>query len=717
MNKFVVIEVGSTNTKSFLYDNGEVKEYPHVTIEFKSNFKKRGVLDGADVSSLCALVKGFKQHTPNIFVFGTSVFRELKEPERKAFIAEFKKKTGCEFSVVTPEQESEYTVAGVTLGNDYNGRIAVMIGGGGSTEVCIIENKKIIERHCNNFGAVTVTQKFPMINDHRPNMTFSEVEQFCLGLTHDIKNKADILVLAGGDYIGFYECAGAEFLEKNKFFADKLQPCAMTMKNIETVDRRFVCEQDIRDYYKNYPQYNAAWWDGTRGMRFCVRAVTKKCGAKYVIPTKINMCLGIINELKRKGNKKEEKMGFNKNAYEILEERGFIALASHREETKKLLSEKPITFYFGIDPTADELHIGHFFAFQMFRILQDCGHRGILLLGGATAMIGDPSFKSEVRTLLAQEQVARNIDGIKKTLKHIVNLDGENPAIIVNNADWTLKRGYVEFMREVGSHFNVARMLAAECYKIRMQEGGLTFFEMGYMLMQANDFVHLNDKYGCVLQLCGSDQWGNVVAGVELSRKMSNKNGEERPLMVGLGCPLLTKSDGTKMGKTEKGALWLNKDKTSVYEFFQYFSNVNDADVEKLFRCFTMIPIAEITKMCKEDIVKAKKVMAFEVTKKLHGAAEAEKARATAEQLFSGAAAENTPMEVINIGRGASVVDALALTSIIKSKREARDLITAGGILIDGEKVTDTEARLDATKTEFLVKKGKKTFLKIKLTD
>ena len=293
-------------------------------------------------------------------------------------------------------------------------------------------------------------------------------------------------------------------------------------------------------------------------------------------------------------------MEFKNNAFEELTNRGFVFQTTHLEETKKLLSSGPITFYLGIDPTADDLHIGHFFGLQMFRILQDCGHRGIVLIGGATAMIGDPSFKSDMRKLLTKEEVDRNAREIRGLLSRFIRLDGENPAIIVNNADWLRQVGYVDFMREVGIHFNVAQMLSADAYKKRLENGGLTFFEMGYMLMQAYDFVHLNDKFNCVLQIGGSDQWGNILAGTRLSRKMSLKNGEERPLMMGFTCPLLTNANGIKMGKTEKGTLWVSREKSSVFDFDQHFVNCLDEDVERLLRFFTKLDIEDIKKMCRD---------------------------------------------------------------------------------------------------------------------
>lgn len=407
---------------------------------------------------------------------------------------------------------------------------------------------------------------------------------------------------------------------------------------------------------------------------------------------------------------------FKNNAFEILEERGFVFQTTHLEETKKILKEGPVTFYLGIDPTADDLHIGHFFALQIFKILQDCGHKGVLLIGGATAMIGDPSFKSDMRKLLTKEEVDRNAREIDSILHRFIDVDGDNPAIIVNNADWIRNQSYIDFMRTVGIHFNVAQMLSADAYKKRLEQGGLTFFEMGYMLMQAFDFVHLNDKYNCVLEIGGSDQWGNIIAGVDLSRKMANKEGNARPLMMGLTCPLLTNANGVKMGKTEKGTLWVSRDKSSSFDFFQHFVNCLDEDVERLLRFFTKIPVSEIKEMCKNDIVSAKKRMAFEVTKLVHGDEEATKALKTSEELFGkkNIDDENMPTQEIFVeGDTIGALDLIAKTSIAGSKSEIRRLVEQKGIEINGEKVSLTDV-LDLNKDkQFIIKKGKKTFLKV----
>ncbi len=407
---------------------------------------------------------------------------------------------------------------------------------------------------------------------------------------------------------------------------------------------------------------------------------------------------------------------FNNKGFEILEERGFVFQTTHLEETKKILREGPITFYIGIDPTADDLHIGHFFGLQMARILQDCGHKCIILVGGATAMIGDPSGKKDMRKMMSKEEVKHNANEIKQLLKQFVKLDGENPALIVDNADWLNERTFVDFLREVGSHFNVNEMLSKDLYKNRLKQGGLTFMEMGYMLMQAFDFVHLNDKFNCVLQIGGSDQWGNIVAGVDLSRKMNFVDGTERPLMMGLTCPLLTNAEGVKMGKTEKGTLWVSRDKTSSFEFFQHFVNCLDADVERLLRFFTKINVDDIKKMCEENIVEAKKRMAFEVTRLVHGEKEALKALETSNNLFSKKMIdENMPTIEIEVsGETMNVIDFIATSGLISSKSEIRRLINQQGILVDDIKVNVNDF-VDLKVKEHVLKKGKKVFLKVVL--
>lgn len=409
---------------------------------------------------------------------------------------------------------------------------------------------------------------------------------------------------------------------------------------------------------------------------------------------------------------------FKNDAFEQLEKRGFVFQTTNMEVLKKILKEGPITFYIGIDPTADCLHIGHFFGLQMARILQDCGHRCIVLVGGATGLIGDPSGKKDMRKVLTEQDVAKNASDIKELLKKFIVLDGENPAIIVDNADWLRNKSYIDFLREVGVHFNVNEMLRNDLYKKRLEEGGLTFMEMGYMLLQAYDFVHLNDKYDCVLEIGGSDQWGNIVAGTQLSRKMNFKDGTARPTMVGLTCPLLTNAEGQKMGKTEKGTLWVSRDKTSAYEFYQHFVNCLDPDVERLLRFFTKMDIDEIKKLCSEDIVKAKKIMAYEVTKLVHGEKEAQSVKELSEQLFTSgnANSESMPTESITLDdKQILTVDFLAKLSIFPSKSEARRLVMQGGVSIDDQKLVDPMKTLVLDKDEYIVKKGKKTFVKVKI--
>ncbi len=405
---------------------------------------------------------------------------------------------------------------------------------------------------------------------------------------------------------------------------------------------------------------------------------------------------------------------FSKLGFEKLQERGFVFQTTHLEETKKLLADKPITFYIGIDPTADDLHIGHFFGLRMARILQDCGHRCIVLVGGATALIGDPSGKKDMRKMLTKEEVEHNAKEIKSLLNRFVKTDGDNPAIIVDNGDWIKQETYIDFLREIGVHFNVNEMLSKDLYKNRLNQGGLTFMEMGYMLIQAFDFVHLNDKLNCVLQIGGSDQWGNICAGVELSRKMSFKDAKQRPLMMGLCCPLLTNAEGVKMGKTEKGTLWVSRNKTSAFDFFQHFVNCLDADVERLLRFFTDFKVEDIKKMCKEDIVKAKRTMALEVTKLVHGEEEAIKAQKTSIDLFANHSADNMPTENIQVAGKVNIVELIGRTSLVKSKGEARRLIEQGGIEVDGKRINniDEELVLQMGKN-LIIKKGKKTFLKI----
>ena len=402
--------------------------------------------------------------------------------------------------------------------------------------------------------------------------------------------------------------------------------------------------------------------------------------------------------------------------FETLKERGYVYQMSNEENVRKIVNGKPTTVYVGIDPTADSLHIGHFFSLMMIRYFQDAGHRVIVLIGGATAMVGDPSGRTDMRKMLTNEQVEHNLNEVKALVERFVEMKGDNPAIIVSNAEWFKGYDYVDFMRDVGTHFNVNKMLSNDAYARRLEEGGLTFLEMGYMLMQAYDFVYLNKKYGCNLQIGGSDQWGNMVAGTELGRKMSFQDGINRDLEC-LTCPLLTNSEGQKMGKTAKGALWVAREKTSVYDFYQYFYNIQDKDVLTLLKLFTRIPLDEIESLVKEDIIKAKKRMAFEITKLVHGEEEAKIAVQMSENLFAEGGSDAPVVEIAKGDFPMNICDLLFRTKLAPSKSEARRLIQGGAITFKSEKVTDFSMQVSASDIEggALLKKGKKNFIKVEL--
>ena len=412
----------------------------------------------------------------------------------------------------------------------------------------------------------------------------------------------------------------------------------------------------------------------------------------------------------------------NGDLFSYLKERGYVYQITHEDEIKKALNQEKVTFYLGIDPTADSLHIGHFFALMMFRHLQEAGHKGIVLIGGATAMVGDPSGKSDMRKMITKETVEKNLEEVKTLVKRFVKTDGENPATIVNNGDWINPYDYISFMRDVGIHFNVNKMLAADAYAKRMEAGGLTFLEMGYMLMQAYDFVHLNKNYGCTLQIGGSDQWGNIVAGIDLGRKMKfaeTGEAEEENEMYGLTCPLLMTNDGKKMGKTESGALWVAREKTTTFDFYQYFYNVNDDDVESLLKLFTFKPTQEIEDLCKSDIIKAKRTMAYEVTKLVHGEEAADEVIKAVETLYSNKVNyDNVPsvdLEKSLLNQGINVIELLALTDLFSSKGEARRMVQQNGVSINSEKAKpeDTITEADLEDNFLIVQKGKKKFLKL----
>ena len=409
-----------------------------------------------------------------------------------------------------------------------------------------------------------------------------------------------------------------------------------------------------------------------------------------------------------------------KKLFDILKERGYVKDLTHEKEIIDLINGEPMTFYLGIDPTADSLHIGHFFALTMFRWLQDFGHRGIILVGGATALVGDPTGKSDMRKMLSKEEVAHNKAEVKELVKRFVRTDGDNPAIIVDNADWICDKTYVDFMRDIGVHFNVNNMLSAECYKKRLEQGGLTFLEMGYMLMQAFDFVHLNKEFGCKLQIGGSDQWGNILAGVDLSRKIGFSEGKKIDPLFGFVCPLLLKADGEKMGKTATGTLWVSREKTSAFDFFQAWINSFDEDVERSLAFFTRMEMEDIKELCNKDIREAKKLLAFEVTKLVHGEEDAINAKNIAEELFSNkGVSENMPSATLSKEKlGINILDLLVETKLVTSKSEARRLVEQNGISINQTKETDVNRIIDESdfKAGFIVvQKGKKVFLKIKI--
>ncbi len=404
------------------------------------------------------------------------------------------------------------------------------------------------------------------------------------------------------------------------------------------------------------------------------------------------------------------------NVFDELKARGMVAQMTNEEKIRELLGGDPITFYIGFDPTADSLHVGHFVQLMVMAHMQKAGHRPIALLGGGTGMVGDPTGKTDMRKMMTPETIAYHVDCFKKQMSRFVDFS-EGQALMVNNADWLLNLNYIDFLREVGVHFSVNRMLTFECFKTRMEKG-LSFLEFNYMLMQSYDFFYLNQQYGCVMEMGGDDQWSNIIGGVELCRRKAAKD------VYGITFSLLTTSEGKKMGKTEKGAVWLDPEKTTPYEFFQYWRNIDDADVIRCLKMLTFVPLIEIEEMAKakdSEINAVKERLAYEVTKLVHGEDEAIKARDTARSLFgAGMADEHMPatalttelMDADEIG----VIDLLVLTRLAPSRGEARRLIAQGGVSVDDEKVTDVmqavpKAAFD--KGYVILKKGKKAFHKV----
>lgn len=398
--------------------------------------------------------------------------------------------------------------------------------------------------------------------------------------------------------------------------------------------------------------------------------------------------------------------------YEELMERGYIEQITH-EEIRDVLDNSSIPFYIGFDPTADSLHVGHFVSMMVAAQMQKAGHKPIILIGGGTASIGDPSGKTDMRRMMTREEINHNVECFKKQLSKFISFEGDNGAIIVNNADWLLELNFVDFMRDIGSLFSVNKMLSAECYKQRMEKG-LTFFELGYMLMQSYDFLYLYNKYGCKLQMGGNDQWSNILGGVDLIRRIGHSDS------FGLTFKLLTTKEGKKMGKTEKGALWLDPEKTSPYEFYQYWRNIDDADVKTVLSLLTFLPMEEVNRLSNlkdEQINEAKKVAAFEITKLIHGEEEARKAEEAAKALFEGQGSlDNMPTSKVEANT--SILDAIILAGMSPSKGQARTLIAQGGITLNDEKVSDTNYVLsekDFTDGYAILRKGKKVYHKLEI--
>ena len=400
------------------------------------------------------------------------------------------------------------------------------------------------------------------------------------------------------------------------------------------------------------------------------------------------------------------------NIYDVLKERDLIKQITFEDEFKKLASKDNFSVYLGIDPTADSIHIGHFIPLMMMSYFQKCGHRPILLVGGGTAFIGDPSGKTDMRKMLTKEEISKNVDNIIKQVSKFISFEGDNAAIIVNNGDWILDLNYMDFIRTYGVYFNVNRMLDAECFKQRMEKG-LTFFELNYMLMQSYDFLHLFETEGCKVEIGGDDQWSNMLAGVDLIRKI-HQNGS-----FCVTCPLLLNAEGKKMGKTVSGALWLDASKTSPYEFYQYWRNIGDTEVYDVLRMLTYLPMEEVKRLSSlpgEQINEAKKIAAFEITKLIHGEDEALKAEEASKALFEGTGSlENMPtlkLETTNI----SILDAIILTGIAPSKGQARTLVSQGGITLNDNKIEDITYMLsdnDFRDGYAILKKGKKVFYKL----
>ncbi len=405
------------------------------------------------------------------------------------------------------------------------------------------------------------------------------------------------------------------------------------------------------------------------------------------------------------------------NIYEELVERGLIAQVTDEDEIKELVNSGKAIFYIGFDPTADSLHVGHFMALCLMKRLQMAGNKPIALVGGGTGMIGDPSGRSDMRQMLTKEMIDHNCECFKKQMSRFIDFS-DGKALMVNNADWLMDLNYIDVLREVGPHFSVNRMLTFECYKQRM-ERGLTFLEFNYMIMQSYDFYELFQKYGCNMQFGGDDQWANMLGGTELIRRKLGKDA------YAMTINLLLNSEGKKMGKTQSGAVWLDKEKTSPYEFFQYWRNVADADVLKCIKMLTFLPLEEIRKM--EDwegakLNEAKEILAYELTKLVHGEEEAQKAKEASHALFGGGGNNaNMPtfeLSKADLGDGMNIIDLMVLSGLVPSKGEGRRVIQQGGLSVDGEKITDIAETITQDRFNdgvIIIKKGKKVHIKVEL--
>ena len=409
-------------------------------------------------------------------------------------------------------------------------------------------------------------------------------------------------------------------------------------------------------------------------------------------------------------------MLMSRNVYDVLKERGLIAQTTHEEEIRELLGKEKVTFYIGFDPTADSLHVGHFLQMVVMKHMQDAGHRPIALVGGGTGHIGDPSGRTDMRQMMTEETINHNCECFKKQLAKIIDFSN-GKAIMVNNADWLLDLNYIEFIRDIGSCFSVNKMLTAECFKQRLEKG-LSFLEFNYMLMQSYDFLMLNRKYGCKIELGGDDQWSNILGGIDLCRR------KDQTQVYGMTFTLLTTSEGKKMGKTAKGALWLDPEKCSPFDFYQYWVNVQDDDVINCLKLITFIPMEQIHEMEKwegAELNKAKKILAYEVTKLVHGEEEAEKAKAAAEAIFAGGGVSaDMPTSEVTADDidGKAILDLLTQIKLIPSKGEGRRLVQQNGLTVNDEKVTDPNMAVNAdmfANDGMIIKKGKKVYHRIVL--